>query len=252
MTTKLQEQPALAKRISTTGGFVSGGLAACFAVTVTNPLEVVKTRLQLQGELASKTQVKRVYTGVFQALGVIAKNEGIRGLQRGLLTAYSYQIALNGCRLGFYEPLRQFLNETLYNDRATNVVWVNVISGAGSGIMGGLLGSPFFLVKTRMQSYSPVFAIGTQHNYKGNIDAFRQIVAKSGLRGLMKGADAAVLRTGAGSSVQLPIYNASKRFIEKHDLIAEGPRKHLVASAASGVGVCCVMVCMSPRVSSCP
>lgn len=87
MTTKFQEQKIAPRGLSTAGGFVSGGLAACFAVTLTNPLEVVKTRLQLQGELASKTQVKKVYTGVFQALGVIGKKEGIRGLQKGLLCA---------------------------------------------------------------------------------------------------------------------------------------------------------------------
>lgn len=87
MTTKYQEQKVATKGLSTMGGFVSGGMAACFAVTVTNPLEVVKTRLQLQGELASRSQVKRVYTGVFQALGVIGRNEGLKGLQRGLLTA---------------------------------------------------------------------------------------------------------------------------------------------------------------------
>lgn len=87
MTTKFQEQKVKQPGLSTAGGFVSGGMAACFAVTVTNPLEVVKTRLQLQGELASKGQAKKIYTGVFQALGVIAKNEGFRGLQRGLLTA---------------------------------------------------------------------------------------------------------------------------------------------------------------------
>ncbi len=31
-----------------------GGIATSFAVIFTNPMEVVKTRLQLQGELATK------------------------------------------------------------------------------------------------------------------------------------------------------------------------------------------------------
>ena len=65
--------------LSTLGGFTAGALAACGAVTVTNPMEVVKTRLQLQGELAAKGQVKKIYTGVFQALRIIAINEGIKG-----------------------------------------------------------------------------------------------------------------------------------------------------------------------------
>jgi hypothetical protein len=65
--------------LSTLGGFTAGALAACGAVTVTNPMEVVKTRLQLQGELAAKGQVKKIYTGVFQALRIIAVNEGIKG-----------------------------------------------------------------------------------------------------------------------------------------------------------------------------
>jgi solute carrier family 25, member 34/35 len=70
--------------LSTLGGFTAGALAACGAVTVTNPMEVVKTRLQLQGELAARGQVKKIYTGVFQALRVIAINEGIRGIIRNL------------------------------------------------------------------------------------------------------------------------------------------------------------------------
>jgi hypothetical protein len=65
--------------LSPIGGFAAGALAACGAVTATNPMEVVKTRLQLQGELAAKGQVKKIYTGVFQALRIIAINEGIRG-----------------------------------------------------------------------------------------------------------------------------------------------------------------------------
>ncbi|KAG8766698.1 Mitochondrial oxaloacetate carrier protein, partial [Serendipita sp. 398] len=51
--------------ISTTESFFCGGLAACVAndhrqVTISNPAEVAKTRLQLQGELA-KGGGQRVY-----------------------------------------------------------------------------------------------------------------------------------------------------------------------------------------------
>lgn len=41
-------------------------------------------RLQLQGELQSKKEAVRLYKGVFHGVGVILKNEGPKGLLRGL------------------------------------------------------------------------------------------------------------------------------------------------------------------------
>jgi hypothetical protein len=55
---------------------------------VSNPAEVAKTRLQLQGELAKTTNV-RVYNNVLDVLRKTFKNEGIRGVQRGLAPAVS-------------------------------------------------------------------------------------------------------------------------------------------------------------------
>jgi hypothetical protein len=47
-------------------------------------LHVDLGRLQLQGELQSKKEAVRLYKGVFHGVGVILKNEGPRGLLRGL------------------------------------------------------------------------------------------------------------------------------------------------------------------------
>ena len=69
---------------TTTGAFIAGGIAACGAVTVTHSFETVKIRLQLQGELQSKQNAPRLYKGVFHGVGVTYKNEGFRGLLRGL------------------------------------------------------------------------------------------------------------------------------------------------------------------------
>ncbi|KAF5385027.1 hypothetical protein D9615_001236 [Tricholomella constricta] len=77
--------------LSTAEGFVCGGIAACIAVTVSNPAEVAKTRLQLQGELARGGGVK-VYNNAFDVLAKTWTNEGIRGMQRGLGPAYAYQV----------------------------------------------------------------------------------------------------------------------------------------------------------------
>ena len=55
---------------------------------MSNPAEVAKTRLQLQGELAEGGG-ERVYRSAVDVLVKTWRNEGIRGLQRGLAPAVS-------------------------------------------------------------------------------------------------------------------------------------------------------------------
>lgn len=150
-------------------------------------------------------------------------------------------MVLNGCRLGFYEPLRKGITSALYTDAAKQSLGINIFSGAASGILGAAAGSPFFLVKTRLQSFSPFLPVGTQHKYKNAYDGLRQIQHNEGPKGLYRGVGAAMVRTGFGSSVQLPTYFFAKRRLIKHLGMGEGPALHLASSAASGVVVCCVM-----------
>ena len=56
--------------------------------TVSNPAEVAKTRLQLQGELA-KESGKKVYKHALDVFAKTWQKEGIRGIQRGLYPAVS-------------------------------------------------------------------------------------------------------------------------------------------------------------------
>lgn len=62
--------------------------------------ETMKTRLQLQGELAKDPAFEKVYKNVGDVFKKTWRNEGLRGLQRGLIPAYGYQVLLNGSRLG--------------------------------------------------------------------------------------------------------------------------------------------------------
>ena len=99
------------KPLSSAEGFICGGTAACvavrppprrpatrpssfvtrlsgFQVTVSNPAEVAKTRMQLQGELAKRGAAK-VYNNALDVIAKTWRNEGIRGVQRGLGPAVS-------------------------------------------------------------------------------------------------------------------------------------------------------------------
>ena len=64
-----------------------------------------------------------------------------------------------------------------------------------------MAGNPFFLIKARMQAYSPVLPVGTQHHYKSSFDALRSVWRAEKFRGLIRGMDAAIIRTAMGSSV---------------------------------------------------
>lgn len=75
-----------------------GGVSAMFATIFTNPIEVVKTRLQLQGELKSKGTHTVFYKNVPHGLFVIARTEGVVALQRGLPAMMGFQFFLNTFR----------------------------------------------------------------------------------------------------------------------------------------------------------
>ncbi|CAL1707486.1 unnamed protein product [Somion occarium] len=227
--------------LSTPEAFVLGGIAACFAVTVSNPAEVAKTRLQMQGELAKDGGV-RVYKNTFDALVKTGRNEGIRGIQKGLPPAYGYQILVNGARLGFYEPFRRNLNRLFDIDQNVQMTLTSTIAGASSGAVGAALGNPLFLVKARMQAYSPALPVGTQRHYKSSFEALSTIFQSEGLRGLARGLDAAVLRTAMGSSVQLPSYNWTKNQLVMNNILpANSFWTYLASSSVSGVCVCAIM-----------
>ncbi|KAI0652480.1 mitochondrial carrier [Trametes meyenii] len=231
------------KPLSTTEGFLCGGLAACVAVTVSNPAEVAKTRMQLQGELAKKGAAK-VYKNALDVIAKTWRNEGLRGIQRGLGPAYVYQILMNGSRLGFYEPIRRRCNKIIGASVTDQIPLTSIFSGAASGIIGASLGNPFFLVKARMQAYSPVLPVGAQHYYKNSFDAFRNIWHAEKFRGLVRGIDAAALRTAMGSSVQLPTYNWTKNQLVSRGISrADSIWTFLASSSVSGL---CVLTMMQP------
>jgi solute carrier family 25, member 34/35 len=226
--------------------YVMGGVAACGAVTVSNPMEVVRTRLQLQGELTAEGHYRKHYTGVFQSLILIYRNEGVRGLQKGLLVAYPYQMVLNGVRLGLYEPVVTWISSPnpFYTISAKNPL-VNFSAGALTGALGAVLSNPLFMMKTRFQSRVShgSAVVGQQHLYRNPIQGFYLIWKADGFHGLFRGSLTASIRTAVGSASQLTGYHQSKHLLLDLGQWPEDIYTHLVSSLLASVTVC---LCMNP------
>lgn len=132
--------------------FVIGASAAGTAVMFTNPLEVVKTRYQLQGELQAKGQYKVHYSSIFQTFIQICKHDGMLGLQKGLYPAFIHQLFLNGTRLGLYQVMEdKRLVHNIVNGEEKVSLLKAMIGGIIAGSAGAFIGSPFYLVRFMLQ-----------------------------------------------------------------------------------------------------
>ena len=104
-------------------GFAFSCVACCTAECITCPIDVVKTRLQLSGELGAK----KMYGGVFDAVKQISRKEGVRALWKGLSPALIRQMTYGSARYGSYEPIKKRLGV----DSSGNCpLWKKILAGA--------------------------------------------------------------------------------------------------------------------------
>lgn len=205
--------------------FAIGGAAAMCAGVFTNPMDVIKTRQQLQGELvqnksrtAATSKHQLPYRGMWQAVKSIVEAEGMRGLQKGFGPALAFQFVMNSTRLGLFETV-DLLKWTRTADSDKRSPVLLVFWGGVAGVAGASLGSPFYMVKTQIQAQSHgQFAVGYQHQHTGTIDALASAYRSSGFRGLWRGYSGIVPRTAVASAIQLTTFTKCKDFLSDFEV----------------------------------
>ncbi|KAK4305769.1 hypothetical protein Pmani_022357 [Petrolisthes manimaculis] len=223
--------------------FILGAAAACSAGVLSNPMDVLKTRMQLQGELRAQGRYTVVYKNIVHAAIAVAKADGVLGLQKGLVAALWYQIVMNGIRFGLY---RKVLDSGLISRKDGRVSTLGcVAAGAGVGILGGFVGSPLYLVKIHLQSQAAEsIAVGHQHKHQGFVSAIVNIARKGGIRGLWRGSSSSIPRVGIGSASQLVAYSKSKDWLDQYGLYPHDSWQSTLCGAMSSGLI--VSTCMSP------
>eukprot|EP00470_Lotharella_oceanica_P000962 CAMPEP_0170170152 /NCGR_PEP_ID=MMETSP0040_2-20121228/3117_1 /TAXON_ID=641309 /ORGANISM="Lotharella oceanica, Strain CCMP622" /LENGTH=236 /DNA_ID=CAMNT_0010409355 /DNA_START=84 /DNA_END=794 /DNA_ORIENTATION=+ len=212
------------------------GAANMSAAAITNPIDVIKVRMQLEGELSSAKG--RRFPGFLPTAGIIVQREGILGLYKGLAASLMREGSYSSIRLGLYDPMKEIFGATDPNNTA---LWQKIAAGACTGAIGSALANPTDLVKIRMQSdiYAgppPINAEGTvtAPRYSSAIAAFREIARTEGIAALWTGVRATTQRAAILTATQIPSYDHSKHFILNAGWMEEGIALHMACSMFAG------------------
>jgi len=222
--------------------------AAIVSEILTFPLDITKTRLQLQNELninqVLKTQIQ--YRGTVRtALGIL-REEGISGIYAGLPPALLRHVVYSGIRIGLYEQIKDIVK----GDSDHFSLWKKIVAGAASGAIGQLIASPTDLVKVRLQAQRrnmlQTKLLGKEPvvKYTGTFHAFSTIYKEEGFVKLWRGVAPNVYRAALVNLGELATYDQSKEWLVKSNLLGgDNLISQSFAGLASG---------LAATITSCP
>uniref|UniRef100_A0AAX7T0C8 EF-hand domain-containing protein n=1 Tax=Astatotilapia calliptera TaxID=8154 RepID=A0AAX7T0C8_ASTCA len=167
---------------------MAGGCAGASQVIFTNPLEIVKIRLQVAGEITTGPRVS--------ALSVV-RDLGFFGLYKGAKACFLRDIPFSA----IYFPVYAHTKTLLADEQVSQCSVLACIPAAS-------LVTPADVIKTRLQ----VAARAGQTTYSGVIDCFKKILREEGFRALWKGAGARMCRSSPQFGVTLVTYELLQRW----------------------------------------
>ena len=218
----------------------SSATASAAAEAATFPLDLTKTRLQLQGEVAAlprhgtATVVKR---GMVLTAVTVAREEGITNLWSGLQPAICRQMIYTGMRLAVYEQMREHVLH--YNADGSFPLHKAIIGGMCAGAVGQFVASPMDLAKIRMQTINQKYRTSPQYKRipipcRTLLCILRTTYSVSGIRGLWTGWAPSVQRAALVNIGNLATYDIAKQKILKQTAIKDNFVCHILASMCAG------------------
>jgi hypothetical protein len=97
--------------ISFTQSMFSSALAGAIASVITNPLDLVKLRMQVQRGGALYSGEKQRYRNMFHGLAQIAKNEGYKGLYKGSVARALYHTPTTAITMSILEMIKPIVRK---------------------------------------------------------------------------------------------------------------------------------------------
>ncbi|CAG7932112.1 unnamed protein product [Penicillium olsonii] len=190
---------------------VCGGAAGITSVTITYPLDIVRTRLSIQSasfaDLGARDPTQRL-PGMFTTMVMIYKKEGgIRALYRGIAPTVAGVAPYVGLNFMTYESVRKYL--TPEGDKNPSS-YRKLLAGAISGAVAQTCTYPFDVLRRRFQINT---MSGMGYQYSSIWDAVKVIVAEEGMRGLFKGIGPNLLKVAPSMASSWLSFEMTRDFL---------------------------------------
>ncbi|KAI8370084.1 mitochondrial carrier domain-containing protein [Choanephora cucurbitarum] len=183
----------------------SAAIAGIVTATVTNPIWVVKTRLQLQGK-------HRLHKSSLDCTKHIFKKEGAKGLFKGMGASYLGVIE-SAIQWVIYEDLKrkwahppnQSENRLTVGGKSVQAWAGNIGAAATAKLVAACIAYPHEVIRTRLRE--PVPANGVP-KYKGLWQSFKIILKEEGAIVLYGGMSAHLMRVVPNAAIMFFCYEA--------------------------------------------
>eukprot|EP00041_Stephanoeca_diplocostata_P013639 m.240379 g.240379 ORF g.240379 m.240379 type:complete len:294 (-) comp19413_c0_seq1:406-1287(-) len=184
--------------ISLGNRIVAGGMAGFLQVSATNPMEIVKLRMQLQNLKPAAERLTSMQ---------VVNNLGLRGLYKGVAVTWMRDVPYSIIFFPGYALLLDALTKDGTNAGITQIVTAGAVAGAAAA---GLC-TPADCIKTRFQ------AEGSQ--YKSIRDCYQTTVRNEGYAALFKGVVPRMSVTAPLFGIAQLFFVMQKRYIRGEPLL---------------------------------
>ena len=202
-------------------GLGYGAFASMLGDLVTMPVDVTKTRMQLQG-------TQRLYKNAVDCALQTAKGEGVTALWKGLEPALWRQASYGSLRYGLYAPIKDLLAPGVAKQDLP--LGYKILAGGLSGTVAQAAANPCDLVKVRMIGQSSAPAV----EYRWFLTALLHVVKTEGAAGLYRGVGANVGRASTLAAAEMASYDSIKPWMKEQYQFEEGLSLHAATACCSG------------------
>eukprot|EP01122_Echinamoeba_exundans_P016301 TRINITY_DN8224_c0_g1_i1.p1 TRINITY_DN8224_c0_g1~~TRINITY_DN8224_c0_g1_i1.p1 ORF type:complete len:309 (+),score=74.77 TRINITY_DN8224_c0_g1_i1:37-963(+) len=220
---------------------ISGIVGGVALVIAGHPLDTIKVRLQTMPKpLPGQPPL---FTGTWDCAVKTVRNEGARGLFKGMMSPITGVPPIYAIVFGAYGSSKRALARSPDDPLSLTRIF---IAGCITGVATTIITAPVELVKARLQvqyNAAPVPGVPT---FNGPMEMAKHIVKTEGVPGLFRGTVATLWRDVPGSGIYFAVYEAVRRTFAKQAGVKPteiGALKTLIAGGCAGMGI---WICMFP------